>query len=90
MNLVGMKNQMESLAAVAGDADGEHQTKESQGTGGEDRPARSSESDNSRGQRRPARSGGRRGEARRGSDGEGRRREAFSRVGSRRKMTKKA
>ena len=56
----------------------------SQETGGEDRPARSSESDNSRGQRRPARSGGRRGEARRGSDGEGRRREAFSRVGSRR------
>ena len=56
----------------------------SQETGGEDRPARSSDADNSRGQRRPARSGGRRGEARRGSDGEGRRREAFSRVGSRR------
>ena len=55
-----------------------------QESGGEDRPARSSDSDNSRGQRRPARSGGRRGEARRGSDGEGRRREAFSRVGSRR------
>ena len=57
---------------------------ESQESGGEDRPARSSDSDNSRGQRRPARSGGRRGDARRGSDGEGRRREAFSRVGSRR------
>jgi len=56
----------------------------SQETGGEDRSARSSDSDNSRGQRRPARSGGRRGDARRGSDGEGRRREAFSRVGSRR------
>jgi len=57
---------------------------ESLETSGEDRPTRVSDSDKSRGQRRPARTGGRRGEARRGSDGEGRRREAFARVGSRR------
>ena len=57
---------------------------ESQETSGEGRPARRPASDNSSGQRRPARSGGRRGESGRGGGGEGRRRETFSRVGSRR------
>ena len=57
---------------------------EPQETSGEGRPARRPASGSSSGQRRPARSGGRRGEAGRGGDGEGRRRETFSRVGSRR------
>ena len=57
---------------------------ESQETSGEDRPARRPASGSSSGQRRPVRGGGRRGEAGRGGDGEGRRRETFSRVGSRR------
>ena len=57
---------------------------ESQEASGEGRPARRPASDNSSGQRRPARSGGRRGESGRGGGGEGRRRETFSRVGSRR------
>ncbi len=57
---------------------------EPQETSGEGRPARRPASGSTSGQRRPARSGGRRGEAGRGGDGEGRRRETFSRVGSRR------
>ena len=57
---------------------------EPQETSGEGRPARRPASGSSSGQRRPARSGGRRGEAGRGGEGEGRRRETFSRVGSRR------